>query len=247
MSRILHDLACIDDRRPSPFCWRIKYALAHKGLEFTAQPVAFTDIPRLCGGGYATVPVLADGERVVHDSWRIADYLDQAYPDRPALFGTPTERALCRFVEGWLFDVFMHVFPIYVRDIHDHALPHDRAYFRESRERRLGRTLEEASADREARVPAARESLAPLRLTLAHQGQPFIAGEQAGYADYMAAGVLLWIASIGTLPLLAADDPVVAWFERVRDLHGGLGRSSPMYPIAGGPARLSPATGGSAG
>jgi glutathione S-transferase len=233
MSLVMHDLVCLDDRRPSPFCWRIKYALAHKGLTFTARPVAFTDIPQLCGGGYATVPILEDGARVIHDSWAIADYLDTAYPDRPALFATPVERALCRFTEAWLIDMFHHVFPIYVRDIHDHALERDRPYFRESRERRLGRTLEEASADRESRLPAARASLAPLRLMLLHQGQPFIAGAAAGFADYIVAGMLLWIASIGTLPLLTADDPVVAWFERMRDLYGGLGRTGPMHPIVG--------------
>lgn len=232
MSRTLHDLVCQDDRRPSPFCWRIKYALAHKGLAYDARPVAFTEIPELYGGTYATVPILADGARVIHDSWRIADYLDEAYPDRPALFASAAERAMCRFTEGWLIDVFQKVFPIYVRDIHEHTLARDRAYFRESRERRLGRTLEEVAAGREAKLAAARESLAPLRLTLMHQGQPFIAGERAGYADYCVAGVLLWIASIGTLPLLAADDPVVAWFERVQGLFGGVGHTAPLHAIA---------------
>jgi glutathione S-transferase len=232
MSRILHDLVCQDERRPSPFCWRIKYALAHKGLAYDAQPVAFTEIPQLYGGTYATVPILADDARVIHDSWRIADYLDEAYPDRPALFASPAERAMCRFTEGWLIDVFQKVFPIYVRDIYDHTLVRDRAYFRESRERRLGRTLEEVSAGREAKLAAARDSFTPLRLTLMHQGQRFIAGEQAGYADYCVAGVLLWIASVGTLPLLAREDPLVAWFERVQGLFGGVGHTAPLYPIA---------------
>lgn len=232
MSRILHDLVCQDERRPSPFCWRIKYALAHKGLAYDAQPVGFTEIPQLYGGVYATLPILADDTRVIHDSWRIADYLDEAYPDRPALFASPAERAMCRFTEGWLIDVFQKVFPIYVRDIHDHTLARDRAYFRESRERRLGRTLEQVSAGREAKLAAARDSFTPLRLTLMHQGQRFIAGEQAGYADYCVAGVLLWIASIGTLPLLAREDPLVAWFERVQGLFGGVGHTAPLYPIA---------------
>ncbi|WP_263430009.1 hypothetical protein [Nannocystis pusilla] len=34
------------------------------------------------------------------------------------------------------------------------------------------------------------------------------------------------------LPRLERDDSVVAWCERVRELHGGLGRAAPMYAIA---------------
>ena len=32
------------------------------------------------------VPVLVDGDRTLHDSWNIAEYLDEAYPDLPSLF-----------------------------------------------------------------------------------------------------------------------------------------------------------------
>jgi glutathione S-transferase len=31
--------------------------------------------------------VLVDGETAITDSWHIACYLDEAYPDRPSLFG----------------------------------------------------------------------------------------------------------------------------------------------------------------
>lgn len=233
MPRVLHDLACIDDRRPSPYCWRSKYALAHKGLEFEARPTGFGDIPRLYGGGHKTVPILDDDGRVVPDSWAIADYLDHAYPDRPPLFAGPNERALCRFTEAWLFGALTPLLvPMLALDIHDHARPEDRAYYRESREQRLGRSLEAAAAGREERLEAVRAALNPLRLTLTVQGQRFISGEHPGYADYIAAGFLMWAASVTTLPLFERDDPVVAWFERVRNLHGGLGRTAPMYAIA---------------
>ena len=39
----LYDLVFQDDRRPSPFCWRAKFALAHKGLEWTEVPIGFTE------------------------------------------------------------------------------------------------------------------------------------------------------------------------------------------------------------
>lgn len=233
MSRVLHDLALLDDRRPSPFCWRIKFALAHKGLEFTTHPVAFTEIPQLLGGGHKTVPILEDDGVVVGDSWAIVDHLDARYPDVP-LFRTPQERALARFVEAWSFlNVGRHLVPMLVLDIHDHARPEDRAYFRQSREARLGKTLEEAAAGYEQDLAAMRAGLDPARLTFTYLKQPFLSGDAPGYADYILASVLLWAASIAPRPLLAPDDPVVAWFDRVRDLHDGLGRRGTLYPITG--------------
>ena len=39
----LYDLAAAeDDRRFSPYCWRTKMALKHKGLEFETVPWRFT-------------------------------------------------------------------------------------------------------------------------------------------------------------------------------------------------------------
>jgi len=236
----IYDLTGRDDRRPSPFCWRIKYALAHKGLPFEAVPVALTDIPTLCGGGHKAVPIIEDGSKSVSDSWAIADYLDEAYPDRPRLFSSRAERELCRFVEISLFlSAGTDLFRIYVKDIYDLVLEKDRDYFRKTREARLGRTLEEAYAGREARLDAARAGFESFRLTLQKGGPflsggggPFLSGERPGYADYIVGGFLLWIGSVATVPLLRADDPLLAWFERVRDLHGGLGRTSPMNPIA---------------
>ena len=233
MTILLYDLAVTENRRPSPFCWRIKYALAHKGLSFDTKPVAFTDIPKIFDGRFTTVPILEDGERVVHDSWAIADYLDATYKDHPRLFATPTERGFCRFLEAWLFaNVVPQLIGVYVKDIADSVEEKDRAYFRESREKRMGCTLEEMVAGREQRLPIARAGFEPIRLMLTRQGQSFVSGDAPGYADYMAVGVLLWVASVSTLPLLNADDPVVAWYERLRDMYDGLGNCTKLSAIS---------------
>jgi glutathione S-transferase len=228
----LYDLQVRDDRRPSPFCWRIKYALAHKGLPFEAVPTALTDIPSIAGGAHKTVPIIEDGGKTVGDSWAIADYLDEAYPDRPRLFGSAAERELCRFVEASLFvSAGKSLLMSYLKDIHDHALERDRAYFRQSREKLFGRTLEELASERAERIEAARAGFDSVRLTL-KGGAPFLSGAHPGYADYIVAGFLLWIASIATAPLLMSDDPLLAWLVRMQDIYDGLGRKSPLYAIA---------------
>jgi glutathione S-transferase len=79
----LYDLAGAEaDRRFSPFCWRTRMALAHKGLDVETVPWCFTEKDRLPQPSVGRVPVIVDGDRVVHDSTAIADYLEQSYPDR---------------------------------------------------------------------------------------------------------------------------------------------------------------------
>jgi glutathione S-transferase len=218
MTIVLYDLVARGDRRLSPFCIRTKLALARKGLEFETEPVAMSDISKIADGQFKTVPVLKDGDHLVGDSWAIADYLDRAYPDRPTLLHSPEERGLCKFVEAWIFSgLAQQIVQFYVKDIHDVLLEKDQAYFRKTREARLGCTLEEAVRGREERLDALRAGFDPVRLLLTHpDGQPFLSGQKPGYADCMLAGILLWLEAIGTVPVLKADDPLVPYLERVR-------------------------------
>jgi hypothetical protein len=94
MTITMYDLAGAEaDRRFSPFCWRSKMALAHKGLAVETVPWRFTEKDKLPQPNAGRVPVIIDGDRVVHDSTVIADYLEERYPDRPWLFGGAAGRA----------------------------------------------------------------------------------------------------------------------------------------------------------
>ncbi len=177
MGRTLYDLAGGDPAcRFSPFCWRSRLALAHKGLEVKAVPWRFTECERLGFSGQDKVPVLEDSERVVADSWAIATYLEEAYPGRASLFGGPAGRALSRFTVDWT-DMSVHggLIRMLALDIHDRLHPKDREYYRRTREARFGMTLEAFCEGRESRLPEFRKSLAPLRATL--KQQPFLGGE----------------------------------------------------------------------
>jgi len=227
MSITLFDLAGADARRFSPNCWRSAMALAHKGLKWESRATLFTEIPAI-GAGLRTVPVLEDDGALVGDSWAIADHLEARYPDRPSLFGGNTGRAVTRFVQQWTIAA-MHapIFRMIVADIHAMLADADKPYFRETREKRLGAGLEEVQAQREAMLPAFREGLAPLRLTL--QAQPFVGGERPAYADYLPFGALQWARMTSPFRLLDEDDPVLEWFGRCLDLYDGLGRRAPGF------------------
>jgi glutathione S-transferase len=183
------------------------------------------------GGRSKTVPVLEDAAGPIVDSWAIADHLDQAYPARP-LFSSPEVRALTYAFDGhFLAAVSRSLFSLCVKDIHDRARPEDQAYFRQSREPRLGgQTLEAFASGRDARIPALREALGPLRLILART--PWISGEAPGYADYIALGSFIWFTAVATLSPLADDDPVIPWFDRGLHLYGGICRQLRLAPLA---------------
>jgi glutathione S-transferase len=228
----LYELVLENGRSASPYVWRIRYALAHKGIPFESVPIGFTDIPKAFGGRFKTLPVIEHGPTMLADSWDIAEYLDSAFPDKPALFLCPAEHAMVRLTDAWFSaEIQRKMFGVDVLDIYNAARPADRPYFRQSREARLkGETLEAFTAGRAARLPALRESLRPLRSQLARV--PFLGGSAPNYVDYIAFGAFHWVASVSTLPLLERDDTTLrAWLDRGFDLYGGLGRDPRMTSL----------------
>ena len=133
MAITMYDLCGAEaERRFSPFCWRAKMALAHKGLEVETVPWRFTEKDKLPTPNAGRVPVIVDDDRVVHDSTAIADYLEERYADRPSLFGGAVGRGLARFVQNWTETVLqIGLIRLVLLDIHRHLGPEDQAYFRQ--------------------------------------------------------------------------------------------------------------------
>lgn len=228
MAVVLYDLCGAEDRRFSPYCWRARMALAHKGLDVDARPTRFTEIPSICDGERRTLPTIEDRGRTITDSWEIARYLEEAYPDRSDLFGDDAAVGTTFFIQNWA-NMVLHpgLIGLVLHDIWQNLSEPDLVYFRESREKRFGRTLEAVQEGRDDRVEAFRASLTPLRTTLA--SQPFVAGEAPAYADYIVFGAFQWVRVMSPFRVLADDDPIGAWFGRCLDLHGGVARKVPAY------------------
>jgi glutathione S-transferase len=166
-------------------------ALMHKGLPFDTIPWRFTDKNPIAFSGQGRVPVLIDGDQVVFDSWTIANYLEDAFPDRPSLFRGEGGRVVTRFVNAWADGVLIGgILQLIVTDILAHLDEKDRTYFHDTREKRLGTMLEMVSADRETNVLAFRKTLEPIRTLLA--AQLYFGGEAPAYADYAVFGCFQW-------------------------------------------------------
>jgi glutathione S-transferase len=231
MALKLFELVGTDEARPfSPFCWRTRMALAHKGLSAESIPWCFTEKGAIAPYKSEKVPVLLDSETSVVDSWAIANYLEDSYPDRPSLFGGAGGRAMGRMLNWW-GDVIVigGVFPLIVADIPGHLKPVDAVYFRKTREARFGKPLEEVVAGRDKTVEDFRRALDPMRLTL--KTQAYLGGDAPNYADYIVFGGFQWARVVSPFKLLAADDPVYAWRERLLDAFDGMARKSPGYPV----------------
>jgi glutathione S-transferase len=221
------DLAARDPRlRFSPYCWRTKMALKHKGLAFETTPWRFTDKDAIKPTDQGRVPTLIDGSQWLHDSWQIALFLDRTYPDRPALMHSDAERAAARFVNNWC-DFILHLAmrSLLLLDVYKNAAEKDQPYFRESREKVVGMTLEQLCSDRAAAVQAYVKTFAPMERTL--KDEKFLGGAQPNYADYALFGSLQWANCISGTTFLPDDSAAAAWFERLLDLYDGYARKAP--------------------
>jgi glutathione S-transferase len=227
----LFELVGTDAARPfSPYCWRTRLALAHKGLVAESIPWRFTEKAALAPHQSEKVPVLLDDGRAVVDSWTIACHLEDNYPDRPSLFGGAGGRAMARMINAFGDVVVIGgIFPLIVADIHALLPAEDQAYFRQSREARFKRSLEEVQSSRDSQVEVFRKSLDPLRLML--RSQPFIGGDAPNYADYIVFGGFQWARATSPFRLLAESDAVFAWRERLLDAFDGLARTSKGFPV----------------
>jgi glutathione S-transferase len=215
-------------RAPSRTKGSVPIAGAHGWRSPTRVPWRFSEKDVIAFSGQGRVPVLIDGDKTVSDSWAIAAYLEQAYPDRPSLFGGAAGHALARFINGWADAVVLPgIAGLIVADVYAHLHEKYRDYFRTSREQRLRQTLEAACADRDVRVGAFRQSLQPLRMKLA--AQPWLGGDALQYADYIVFGCLRWARCISPFRLLEKDDPVATWRGRLLEAFDGLAGKAPGY------------------
>ncbi len=231
MTITLYDLAgAEEERRFSPFCWRIKMALAHKSLPVNEVPWRFTEKDVIGFTEQGRVPVIVDGgnsDKAVWDSWSIAEYLDDAYPEH-LLFTEQSGKAATYFLKCWV-ERIVHpgIVGQVLVDVYGHLHEKDKEYFRTSREKVFGMTLEDFVAPADEALPKFRASLVPMRAML--ERFAFMGGDAPSFADHIAFGPFAWARAISDRHLLEEGDPIHAWRERMLDLYGGYARSSPGY------------------
>jgi len=210
----------------SAYSWRTKMALKHKGLAYESQPVLMSDKTAIAFSGGKTVPVIKDGETVVRDSWKIAEYLEDKYPQAPTLFGGPIGRGVTQAFNTWADRTLIPaMMPVVVADLHERIDPADEQYFRSQFEGFLKSTLEEARTRQPKALERLTRSLEPMQAAL--KRQPFICGSAPAYGDYILFSVLQWARVASPQAIFNNSDPLYGWRERILDLYDGFARNVP--------------------
>ncbi len=224
----LFELGAASGARYSAFSWRTRMALRHKGIDFETMPVRVSDKAAIAFSGQGKVPVIRHGETVVSDSWKIAEYLESTFPERPSLFGGPTGHGLSRLVNALADRQWMAALaPACALPVTRIVDAEDAAHLRAGFEKAFGKTLEEMHDARESALKGFRRALDPLRATL--RAQPFLGGAKPCYADYIALSPLQWARIIDPEAVLETDDALQPWLARMLDFHQGFARSEPAY------------------
>ena len=222
----LWELGGKNERRYSLFSWRTRMALKHKALAFESQPVCMSDKAAIAFSSGKTVPVIKDAEVVVRDSWKIAEHLEDRYPQAPALFGGAIGRGVSQAFNTWVDRVVVPaMLPVIVADIHERVDPRDDGFFRDMMENIVKKTLEQTRVERDDALKRLGRALEPMQAAL--KRQPYVCGQDPAYADYILFSVFQWARVLSPGEVLGAEDPLRAWRERMLELFGGFARHVP--------------------
>ena len=146
------------------------------------------------------------------------------------MFGGSVGQAEALFIKFWCEQT---IHPVILRiillDVFRHIHEKDKAYFRESREKRFGMTLEEFASPTDETTAALRKALSPLRSTL--ERQPYLGGTSPVFADYIVFAAFQWARAMSPIQLLEPDDPMYAWRDRLLDAFDGYARSALGYNL----------------
>ena len=221
---VLYDLAGKDRSvRFSPFCWLVKFALLHKGLEFSTVPLGFLPKSDYPDPDHGKLPVVRHGDQWLKESVDIITFLDREYPERP-LVGDETARDRLEKYRAWLgSDLFPNLGPQVFFRVPNAISDEDAAYFRETREERFGVSVEEL-----AKKPGLQENLAAafqiVEADLADT--PFLGGSEPDLSDYTVMSPLMWKRSITSEAVFTLPPKMAAWHDRMLDLYDGYGRNT---------------------
>lgn len=207
---ILYERAGVDGLCPSPICWRVRIALALKGVAADRRAFSFSEVDTLANlTGSRTVPVLVVDDTPIVESHAIAAHLDAMVPEGPRLFGDTGATAGGDLER----ELSTRIGPLVGADFLRRLLPEDRAYYQQSREAKYGKTFEELEGLRGGLELDIAFSIGRLEPRL--EDQRYLAGDAVGWVDIVAYTYLSWIAFASPRSVPELVNPVRTWFERL--------------------------------
>ncbi|KAA1474750.1 hypothetical protein DENSPDRAFT_824838 [Dentipellis sp. KUC8613] len=214
---ILYDIPTSSPRTPwSPNPWKARLALNAKSIQYRTVWVEYPDIAGLwkrigltsteapAGGPLYTLPVLENPNTgaIVSDSFKIARYLDEIYPDSIRLMPNGTEAFQAMFIDVIGEKVGFAILKAFIGSGISLLNPPSREYFRRTREEIFGMKLEEITPEGPERDRAWKEVLEGLTLISKWEAAGkcvFMMGDTPSFADIVMLSQLQWIKTmVGT-------------------------------------------------
>ncbi|KAI5117605.1 hypothetical protein M0805_006718 [Coniferiporia weirii] len=203
----------LDGNAWSPNTFKTRFCLNYKGIPYKTEWVEYPDIEALLkdiggaptgkkadGRDHYTLPAIHDSAtgKVITDSIEIAAYLDEAYPETPALIPPNTRAAIELFTHVFNAENPAAIFPIMLPASNSILNPKSEEYFRRTREKAFGKKLEEIAPPgliRDEIWGKVKSGLERLGSFYDKNGvdKLFFLGDTFTFADAIVGGYLLWI------------------------------------------------------
>ncbi|KZV68109.1 hypothetical protein PENSPDRAFT_582946, partial [Peniophora sp. CONT] len=213
------------------------YALNIKGLSFKTEWLSFAEVgPKMKALGLApqegflqyTIPTIYDPntDKLATDSFAIAKYLDDTYPNTPRLVVPGTAGLQEAYIEKVVEPLLAAMVPSFAYPAYEQCCMDetDREYLRRTREPVFGKKLEDMELEGEAFTAACRSveaSLDAISRHVAANGADavFIAGDSPSHADTaIAAGLVCMVKILGKEHGLSKVILEHGWAKRYLDV-----------------------------
>ena len=155
----------------------------------------------------------------MNDSFKIIEYLEANYPEKPSLFSSNEGRVLSTFIEAWANSLHSDIARMAIADIHSHLQDQDKPYFRKTRESFFGKKLEDVQQEN---YDTAKESfiskLSVLEKYLTKT--EFIGGVSPLYPDFIVFGSLQWLFTTShTFEINELSSNCKNWFLKISQIY----------------------------
>ncbi|KAH7909189.1 hypothetical protein BJ138DRAFT_1155859, partial [Hygrophoropsis aurantiaca] len=194
----------------SPNTWKTRFSLNIKRVAYRTEWIEYCDIEALAlkigaiptdvkpdGKPLYTLPIIQDPNtgKVIADSFAIAEYLDETYPNAPTLFPRGSKALFAAF-EGGIVNALGPIGRLQLALICPLLNGPSEKYYRPSREAMFGMKIEEFSPIGEKRdgdLAKFKASLASVYEWLAKSNGEYVMDDTVSYADAILNGWLIWI------------------------------------------------------
>ncbi|KAJ3569567.1 hypothetical protein NP233_g4973 [Leucocoprinus birnbaumii] len=204
----LYDLAAKQPGKTwSPNPWKLRYVLNMKKLPYKTLYFDYPDLEaaevaagiphytiRPNGKPLYTSPAIVDDSTgaKLPDSYKIAEYLDKAYPDTPKAFPAGSEALQAAFFDNFN-ELTSPLWPIIMPKVPGILNPPAAEYFFRTRSETFGKPLDQIAPVGDERVAAwakLKAGFDKLDGWFAKSGGPYFMGETASFADFIAGSLL---------------------------------------------------------